>query len=203
MTIKFAEEVAAYLNRMGVKAHHLHSEIDTIERTEIINALRLGHIDVIVGINLLREGWTFLKSASSPSLTQTVKVPSKRAQPPPDHRSSCTEPKRQGASLCRRVLSAMEAAIRQTLERRQRQHAEQRGPRHHAENHREGPPGHGRYRERHHQRHDHFKRREATPDSEERWTKGRGLGPTSSFGSRVHGAQQKQQKIQLKIQILN
>ncbi len=51
LTIKFAEEVAAYLNRMGVKAHHLHSEIDTIERTEIINALRIGHIDVIVGIN--------------------------------------------------------------------------------------------------------------------------------------------------------
>ena len=56
LTIKFAEEVAAYLNRMGVKAHHLHSEIDTIERTEIINALRHGHIDVIVGINRLREG---------------------------------------------------------------------------------------------------------------------------------------------------
>ena len=56
LTIKFAEEVAGYLNRMGVKAHHLHSEIDTIERTEIIKALRLGLIDVIVGINLLREG---------------------------------------------------------------------------------------------------------------------------------------------------
>ena len=56
MTIKFAEEVAQYLNRQGFKAHHLHSEIDTLERTEIIKALRLGHIDVIVGINLLREG---------------------------------------------------------------------------------------------------------------------------------------------------
>ena len=56
MTIKFAEEVAEYLERMGVKAHYLHSEIDTLERTEIIKALRLGIIDVIVGINLLREG---------------------------------------------------------------------------------------------------------------------------------------------------
>ncbi len=56
MTIKFAEEVAEYLNRQGFKAHHLHSEIDTLERTEIIKALRIGHIDVIVGINLLREG---------------------------------------------------------------------------------------------------------------------------------------------------
>ena len=56
MTIKFAEEVSEYLERMGVKAHYLHSEIDTLERTEIIKALRLGFIDVIVGINLLREG---------------------------------------------------------------------------------------------------------------------------------------------------
>ena len=56
MTIKFAEEVAEYLLKMNVKAHYLHSEIDTIERTEIIKALRIGHIDVIVGINLLREG---------------------------------------------------------------------------------------------------------------------------------------------------
>ena len=56
MTIKFAEEVADYLQRMGVKAHYLHSEIDTLERSEIIKALRIGHIDVIVGINLLREG---------------------------------------------------------------------------------------------------------------------------------------------------
>ena len=56
LTIKFAEEVADYLQRMGVKAHYLHSEIGTIERSEIIKALRIGHIDVIVGINLLREG---------------------------------------------------------------------------------------------------------------------------------------------------
>ena len=56
LTIKFAEEVSEYLERMGVKSHYLHSEIDTLERTEIIKALRVGHIDVIVGINLLREG---------------------------------------------------------------------------------------------------------------------------------------------------
>ena len=56
LTIKFAEEVSEYLQKMGIKAHYLHSEIDTLERTEIIKALRIGHIDVIVGINLLREG---------------------------------------------------------------------------------------------------------------------------------------------------
>jgi len=56
LTIKFAEEVSEYLQRVGIKSHHLHSEIDTIERTEIIKSLRHGIIDVIVGINLLREG---------------------------------------------------------------------------------------------------------------------------------------------------
>jgi len=56
LTIKFAEEVSKYLLDMEIKSHYLHSEIDTIERTEIIKALRIGHIDVIVGINLLREG---------------------------------------------------------------------------------------------------------------------------------------------------
>ena len=56
LTIKFAEEVSKYLLEMNIKSHYLHSEIDTIERTEIIKALRIGLIDVIVGINLLREG---------------------------------------------------------------------------------------------------------------------------------------------------
>ena len=56
LTIKFAEEVSEYLQKMGIKSHYLHSEIDTLERTEIIKHLRHGNIDVIVGINLLREG---------------------------------------------------------------------------------------------------------------------------------------------------
>lgn len=123
LTIKFAEEVAAYLNRMGVKAHHLHSEIDTIERTEIINALRLGLIDVIVGINLLREGLDipevslvaifdadrqgFLRNERS--LLQTIGRAARNAS---------------GSVLlyADSVSPAMTAAIRQTLERRQRQH---------------------------------------------------------------------------------
>lgn len=122
LTIKFAEEVAAYLSRMGVKAHHLHSEIDTIERTEIINALRLGLIDVIVGINLLREGLDipevslvaifdadrqgFLRNERS--LLQTIGRAARNAN---------------GSVLLYAdgVSPAMSAAIRQTLERRERQ----------------------------------------------------------------------------------
>ena len=124
MTIKFAEEVAEYLNRQGFKAHHLHSEIDTLERTEIIKALRLGHIDIIVGINLLREGLDipevslvaifdadkegFLRNERS--LLQTIGRASRN-----EHGSVIlyADP----------VSLAMEAAISQTLARRSMQSA--------------------------------------------------------------------------------
>jgi excinuclease ABC subunit B len=56
LTKKMAEDLADYLQEMGVRTHYLHSEIDTLERIEILRDLRLGVYDVIVGINLLREG---------------------------------------------------------------------------------------------------------------------------------------------------
>ena len=56
LTKRMAEELADYLREMGVKTHHLHSEIDTLERSEVLRDLRLGVYDVVVGINLLREG---------------------------------------------------------------------------------------------------------------------------------------------------
>ena len=55
-TQRMAEELAGYINEVGIKAHHLHAEIETLERIEILRDLRLGVYDVIVGINLLREG---------------------------------------------------------------------------------------------------------------------------------------------------
>ena len=124
LTIRFAEEVSEYLNGMGVKAHYLHSGIDTIERTEIINALRLGIIDVIVGINLLREGLDipevslvaifdadkegFLRNERS--LLQTIGRAARNAEG-------------QVLLYSDNVSNAMTAAIKQTLERRERQHA--------------------------------------------------------------------------------
>jgi excinuclease ABC subunit B len=51
-----AEDLTEYLNEHGVKVRYLHSDIETVERSEIIRDLRLGKFDVIVGINLLREG---------------------------------------------------------------------------------------------------------------------------------------------------
>jgi excinuclease ABC subunit B len=56
LTKRMAEDLADYLAEMGVKVHYLHSEIQTIERVEILRALRGGVYDVVVGINLLREG---------------------------------------------------------------------------------------------------------------------------------------------------
>ena len=124
LTIKFAEEVAQYLNKMGIKAHHLHSEIDTIERTEIINALRIGHIDAIVGINLLREGLDipevslvaifdadrqgFLRNERS--LLQTIGRAARNSEGKVILYADSMSP-------------PMTASIRQTLERRQRQNA--------------------------------------------------------------------------------
>ena len=56
LTKRMAEDLADYLQEVGVKVHYLHSEVQTIERIEILRDLRLGLYDVVVGINLLREG---------------------------------------------------------------------------------------------------------------------------------------------------
>ena len=56
LTKRMAEDLADYLHEMGVKVSYLHSEVDTLERVQILRDLRLGVFDVLVGINLLREG---------------------------------------------------------------------------------------------------------------------------------------------------
>ena len=56
LTKRMAEDLAEYLQSVGVRVRYMHSEIDTIERMAILRSLRLGKIDVLVGINLLREG---------------------------------------------------------------------------------------------------------------------------------------------------
>jgi len=86
LTKKMAEDLTTYLAEAGVRVQYLHSDIDTIERIEILRSLRLGEFDVLIGINLLREGLDlpevslvaildadkegFLRSASS--LVQTI-----------------------------------------------------------------------------------------------------------------------------------
>ncbi len=56
LTKRMAEDLADYLHEIGIKVHYLHSEVQTMERVEILRDLRLGVYDVVVGINLLREG---------------------------------------------------------------------------------------------------------------------------------------------------
>ncbi|HXY92419.1 MAG TPA: excinuclease ABC subunit UvrB [Acidimicrobiia bacterium] len=56
LTKKMAEDLSDYLVELGLRVRYLHSEVDTLERVEILRALRLGEFDVLVGINLLREG---------------------------------------------------------------------------------------------------------------------------------------------------
>lgn len=56
LTKKMAESLTDYLENAGIRVRYMHSEIDTLERTEIIHDLRMGNFDVLVGINLLREG---------------------------------------------------------------------------------------------------------------------------------------------------
>ncbi|MBQ0958655.1 excinuclease ABC subunit UvrB [Ideonella sp. 4Y11] len=56
LTKRMAEQLTDYLTENGVKVRYLHSDVDTVERVEILRDLRLGHFDVLVGINLLREG---------------------------------------------------------------------------------------------------------------------------------------------------
>ena len=124
MTIKFAEEVSDYLQRMGVKAHYLHSEIDTLERSEIIKALRIGHIDVIVGINLLREGLD-IPEVSLVAIFDADKEGFLR-----NERSLLQTIGRASRNQNGRVIlyaekmgRAMESAISQTIERRAKQMA--------------------------------------------------------------------------------
>ena len=56
LTKKMSEDLTDYLKEMGIKVQYLHSEMKTLERIEIIRELRIGKYDVLVGINLLREG---------------------------------------------------------------------------------------------------------------------------------------------------
>jgi excinuclease ABC subunit B len=56
LTKRMSEELAKYMARLSIKCRYIHSDVDTVERTEILRDLRLGNFDVLIGINLLREG---------------------------------------------------------------------------------------------------------------------------------------------------
>ncbi len=124
LTKRMAEDLTEYLNEHGVKVRYLHSDIDTVERTEIIRDLRLGEFDVLVGINLLREGLDmpevslvaildadkegFLRSERS--LIQTIGRAARNI-------------KGKAILYGDRITKSMQKAIDETSRRREKQHA--------------------------------------------------------------------------------
>lgn len=124
LTKRMAEDLSDYLLEMGVKVHYLHSEIHTIERTEILRDLRMGVYDVVVGINLLREGLDlpevslvaildadkegFLRSQTS--LVQTIGRAARHVEG-------------KVIMYADKITDSMETAIRVTNERREVQYA--------------------------------------------------------------------------------
>ena len=102
LTIKMAEDLTDYLAEMGVKVRYLHSQIDTLERIEIIRDLRLGVFDVLVGINLLREGLD-LPEVSLIAILDADKggLPPFRNRVDSDHWAGCPERQRPGDRVCR------------------------------------------------------------------------------------------------------
>ncbi|KFA96599.1 excinuclease ABC subunit UvrB [Vibrio sp. ER1A] len=124
LTKRMAEDLTEYLSEHGVKVRYLHSDIDTVERTEIIRDLRLGEFDVLVGINLLREGLDmpevslvaildadkegFLRSERS--LIQTIGRAARNL-------------KGKAILYGDRITNSMQKAINETNRRREKQHA--------------------------------------------------------------------------------
>ncbi|UWQ22967.1 excinuclease ABC subunit UvrB [Jannaschia sp. W003] len=124
LTKRMAEDLTEYLNEQGIKVRYMHSDIDTIERIEILRDLRLGAFDVLIGINLLREGLDipecglvaildadkegFLRSETS--LVQTIGRAARNA----DGRV---------IMYADRITGSMERAMRETERRRARQMA--------------------------------------------------------------------------------
>ena len=124
LTKKMAEDLTTYLDTHGVRVRYMHHDIDTMERMQIIRDLRLGEFDVLVGINLLREGLDipevslvaildadkegFLRSETS--LIQTIGRAARNAEG-------------QVIMYADSVTPSMEAALRETDRRRQIQHA--------------------------------------------------------------------------------
>ena len=88
LTKRMAEDLTEYMHEQGVKVRYMHSDIDTLERIEIIRDLRLGAFDVLVGINLLREGLDIPECRLVAILGRRQgRVPALRDVTDPDHRS--------------------------------------------------------------------------------------------------------------------
>jgi excinuclease ABC subunit B len=139
LTKRMAEQLTDYLSDNGVKVRYLHSDIDTVERVEILRDLRLGSFDVLVGINLLREGLD-IPEVSLVAILDADKEGFLRAE-----RSLIQTIGRAARNLNGRAIlyadkmtDSMKKAIGETERRREKQIAHNEAARHHAAQHQEG-----------------------------------------------------------------
>ncbi|MEM4348063.1 MAG: excinuclease ABC subunit UvrB [Candidatus Anstonellaceae archaeon] len=119
LTKRMAEDLTEYLQQHEIKAHYLHSEIETIERTEIIRKLRLGDIDCLVGINLLREGLD-LPEVSLVAILDADKEGFLRNETSLIQTMGRAARNINGTAIlyCDKITAAIEAAVKETERRR-------------------------------------------------------------------------------------
>ena len=158
LTKRMAEDLTEYLHEQGIRVRYMHSDIDTIERIEIIRDLRLGAFDVLVGINLLREGLDIPECALV-AILDADKEGFLRSETShrPDHRAGRPQRRRARAALCRPGHRLHGAGDRRDRPAPRQAGGLQHGERHHAgigqEEHRRHPrfglragPRHRRHR---------------------------------------------------------
>ncbi len=124
LTQRMSEELAGYLNELGIRGQYLHAEVDTLERVEILRDLRSGVYDVVVGINLLREGLD-LPEVSLVAILDADKAGFLRSEPALIQTIGRAARHTEGAVLmyADKVTPAMSGAINETDRRRAKQEA--------------------------------------------------------------------------------
>ena len=122
LTQRMAEELAGYLNELGIRGQYLHAEVDTLERVEILRDLRSGVYDVVVGINLLREGLD-LPEVSLVAVLDADKAGFLRSEPALIQTIGRAARHVEGEVImyADKVTPAMEGAINETDRRREKQ----------------------------------------------------------------------------------
>lgn len=122
LTKKMAQDLAVYYNDLGLKARHMHSDLDAIERNQIIRSLRLGEFDILIGINLLREGLD-LPEVSLVAILDADKEGFLRSHTALIQTAGRAARNSNGRVLmyANKITEAMEQTIETTNERRQRQ----------------------------------------------------------------------------------
>ena len=145
LTKKMSEDLTDYLLEMGFRVRYLHSEIDTLERIQIIRELRLGEFDVLVGVNLLREGLD-LPEVSLVAILDADKEGFLRGETSLIQTIGRAARNVEGKVLmyADKETAAMRAAIGETDRRRAIQRGLQRGARDHAGDDRQGHLRHRR-----------------------------------------------------------